>query len=67
MQKQMVVTRITWLLHLFCIKDTKNASCSPKAVSAETSSNGKGFGPLGLMLRLSAVVIIYIINNGSLW
>lgn len=34
LQKQMVVIRITCLLHLSFIKDANNVSCSPKAFSA---------------------------------
>lgn len=51
LQKQMVVIHITCLLHLSCIKDAKNVSCSLQAFSAETSSNRKGFGAVGLMPR----------------
>lgn len=61
----MVVIRITCLLHLSCIKDVKNISCSPKAFSAETSSNRKGFGAVGPIPRKCGRHQ-YIINISSL-
>lgn len=53
------------LLHLYCIQDAKNTSCSPKVFSAETSHNRKGLGALGLIPH-KCIRHQYVINHSSL-
>lgn len=64
LQKQVVVIRITRLLHLSCIKDAKNISCSPKAFSAETSTTGKA---LALWDWCSASVVVISTSSISVY